>query len=148
MKTYLKDREVPLINGLTAYQRFFLAWSQSWRENGIETKDATDNINIYGTEEYFEKNTDKNRWKNISDNVSKENKENQFKELSKEESIRFINKMINTLKENYQNIIKNKENYAHRMLKTYIDNLKNRSFFEMLSIKLFIYCVFRCRLLL
>lgn len=23
----------PLINGLTPYQRFFLAWSQSWREN-------------------------------------------------------------------------------------------------------------------
>ena len=83
-----------------------------------------DNINFYGTEEYFEKNTYKDRWKNISDNVSKENKENQFKELSKEESIRFINKMINTLKENYQNIIKNKENYAHRMLNTYIDNLK------------------------
>lgn len=83
-----------------------------------------DNINFYGTEEYFEKNTYKDRWKNISDNVSKENKENQFKELSKEESIRFINKMINTLKEDYQNIIKNKENYAHRMLNTYIDNLK------------------------
>ena len=92
--------------------------------SGELKKELTDNINIYGTEEYFEKNTDKNRWKNISDNVSKENKENRFKELAKEESIRFINKMINTLKENYQNIIKNKENYAHRMLKTYIDNLK------------------------
>jgi putative endopeptidase len=28
------ESEAPLINGFTPVQRFFLAWSQSWRENG------------------------------------------------------------------------------------------------------------------
>ena len=73
--------------------------------SGELKKELTDNINIYGTEEYFEKNTDKNRWKNIHNNISKENKENTFKELAKEESINFINKIISALKEDYKKII-------------------------------------------
>ncbi|MCT7909253.1 dynamin family protein [Arcobacter lacus] len=83
-----------------------------------------DNINFYGTEEYFEKNTDKNRWKNINNNISKENKENRFKELAKEESIGFINKIIYVLKEDYKKIIKESEISANSMLNTYIDELK------------------------
>jgi predicted GTPase len=82
------------------------------------------NINLYGTEKYFEKNTDKNRWKNIHNNISKENKENTFKELAKEESINFINKIISALKEDYKKIIKEREISANSMLNTYIDELK------------------------
>ena len=34
LKTRLSQLgEVPLINGFTPVQRFFLAWSQAWREN-------------------------------------------------------------------------------------------------------------------
>ncbi len=34
LKKRMEGRDVQMINGLTPVQRFFLAWSQSWRENG------------------------------------------------------------------------------------------------------------------
>ena len=56
--------------------------------------------------------------------VTRTNAENTFKELAKEESINFINKIISALKEDYKKIIKEREISANSMLNTYIDELK------------------------
>lgn len=56
LKKHLRDSaaEAPLINGFTPIQRFFLAWSQSWRENG---KLYIDHVTIklkYGADAIFQ----------------------------------------------------------------------------------------------